>query len=69
MPARSRRVHGPAWERAVSLAILVVFGMALYGAVCLVLRAASPAELRAMLRRRRPAKGGKPIAPPPAASD
>ncbi len=57
-------VHGPAWERAVSLAILVVFGMALYGALCLALRAANPAELRAMLRRRRSAKAPPAAAPP-----
>ena len=37
----------------VALAVLVGVGMAVYGLACLVTRAASPAELRAVLRRQR----------------
>lgn len=45
-------LDGPAYERIAALAALVAGGLVVYGALALLLRAADPAELRAVLRRR-----------------
>ena len=38
-------------QRGVAVALLVVLGLAVYGALAMLTGAARPAELRAMLRR------------------
>jgi putative peptidoglycan lipid II flippase len=53
-------VRGTIWERLVALGLLVGVGAAIYAALCLLARAASAGDLRAMLRRR-----AKTIEPPP----
>lgn len=55
---------GPAPVRILGLGLLIGGGLAVYGALALILRAAAPADVAGLLRRPAPATAGKPPSPP-----
>ncbi|MCW5770454.1 MAG: murein biosynthesis integral membrane protein MurJ [Rhodospirillaceae bacterium] len=58
-------LHGAVYARVAAMIALVAAGMAVYGALCLGLKAADLGELKQMLRRRRGRKAGNASPPPP----
>lgn len=58
-------IRGAVWERVLGMGLLVAAGMFVYGALCLLFKAADLGELRRLLQRRRGGKKGEDKAAPP----